>query len=718
MSPMLKAAMKTTENAGMDLIKEARKINKKSPDSELAKMIGATADDIGAITLMVDNQNPQGARARLISKGVSGGLKYMGFAPAEDIVRKQAVIAADFMRHQWMHVYDSTKNADKLVDAIYELHATPKNKALKAKVDSLIKADKKNGKLLAEAARYAARQDINLNAMADERFAKIMGKNTPVPFNPDSQPNTRRFLQSWPKQTQGGYQIDQLPLFMQKQGWKTFLKFQSWGMQMHRHNHMNILPEMKAGNLQPAMKWILAGQAGGETVGELGRLFGRDRTDADRKEIAKTFETSTGKGVAMVLNRMVNNLAIGGQWDFFGGMIGEPVMRTSKTGAPDPMSMPVLGLADGVVDYFHKGIKTGWGSDESFAALGRIASPVGKTAQLVREAIGDKPQQYETERRKLARFVKERFLRESEYAKRMHMDPEGAAKLKGQITPTLMSSKKREVVKAIQRGDAEEAKKLADEFVKWEMDKPDVSGMGKKYPVKGDEEFIRDGLAYTVRRAQPLKVGRATSAEATEALEEFMKREDYDSKVVLELQEDYLKTAKEAGFIKEPIKPTEAEVKAAIARKGKYGTTKARAEAVRFYNENKALFDRTVKDDNRNDINAGVRQARLVLGDVGYSNRISKEENIQRQEFWNQKVMNQIKSIATSKDRDKTLLSFYLPKGFDSIPTSFYKAEFIDEHLTALDVPRADRGLIVNRMLNSKLISPRDDLAYTELFLK
>ena len=30
-SPMLKAAMKTTVNAGMDLIKEARKINKKAP---------------------------------------------------------------------------------------------------------------------------------------------------------------------------------------------------------------------------------------------------------------------------------------------------------------------------------------------------------------------------------------------------------------------------------------------------------------------------------------------------------------------------------------------------------------------------------------------------------------------------------------------------------------------------------------------------------------
>ena len=99
-------------------------------------------------------------------------------------------------------------------------------------LDGLLKKGGQKAKNLASAQRFANSNNIDLSKVANERFANVMGKKTEVPFNPEAHEETRRLLQSWTKETQGGYRFDQLPLFMQDDFWRTVFKFQNWGQQM------------------------------------------------------------------------------------------------------------------------------------------------------------------------------------------------------------------------------------------------------------------------------------------------------------------------------------------------------------------------------------------------------------------------------------------------------------------------------------------------------
>ena len=716
--PMARSTIKALWNTFDDAASKLKGINKRTPDSELAKRIGATSNDIGRLTTFIDSGAlTKGARSG--GQGVTGkALQYTGFTPAEDFVRKQGTIAADLARREWMDIFDASPNAKELVGAIRKLHADPTSIVLREKVAKLIKVNPKVNKKLSEAARFTAKQNIDLAKMADERFAKVqtMGqpKDVSMTFDPEAHPETRRFLQSWTKETQGGYKYDQLPLFMQNEAWRTFFKFQSWGQQMQRHFQKNIFGEAKEGNVKPLLKWMAAAQLSGEAIGQTQRLFGKDRTDAEYREIAKEFETDTGKGALMVLNRMLNNAALGGQWDLLGSFIGGTYGRYKQTGSFDPLSMPATQAIDNIKNTVAAAMETGITSEATRAEGLRIASALGKGTQLVREGVDYQPQRYDSAKRKLSRFVQERFLKESEYAKGKGRDME-PPKLKGRFSPTLASAQKSGIIMAVQSGDIERAKKLADEFVESEKSKRREHGV---YFDPGEDEMIRDALGLTVERGQPLKVGTSMSEKAVSALKSFMEDKGYgDRKEILALQKQYMDNAEKAGFIDPPKDKSSTKDSSGftVGRRGEYGLDKAEALARRFVLDNDMLLDKKVYDDKGNAINAAVDGAVKKYAIGRSSDRLTPKENKERELHYD-RVISEVKKIASIKDKEKRLLAYMLPKDFKSIQNSWAKAEYLDEHFDLMGKPSdyATRKKLITGMRDSRLISASDALAYLE----
>lgn len=692
--------------------------NKKA--QHLAERLGATGNDIGRVTAMVDSQSlTKGSRAG--GQGVVGkALRATGFSGAEDFIRKQGTVAADLARREWMDLYDEVENADSIVYLVRNIHSIKNAKSgpafnrlqsQKKLLDGLLKKGGQKAKNLASAQRFANNNNIDLSKVANERFANVMGKKTEVPFNPEAHEETRRLLQSWTKETQGGYRFDQLPLFMQNDGWRTVFKFQNWGQQMQRHLHKNIIGELENGNAKPFLKWLAATQLAGETVGQTNRLFGRDREDASYEEIAEAFKDDSGKGLLMLANRAVNNAALGGQWDLFGEYIGGTALRYKKTGSFDPVGVPVVDAINQAKEAVGSAIETGASLQTLDEGL-RIVAGAGSTAAGYREITGDRRQDIKAANKKLRRFVNDRFMKESLYAVKKSKDVERTPTLKGSFSPTQIAADKSEIVAAIEKGDAVKAKLLADQFIDNEMSKPNVLGFGKKYSDANAEELIKDIIKSSVKSKQPLRVGTSTSKEAQDALIKFMRDKKFAATdEVLELQRGYVETAVKAGLMDEPKEPTTIDIAVERERTGKYGTGRRDALVNKFIKENKDLLLKSAKNIKGGDVNEAVVEAARKYA-VGSSKKLSPEENLKREEFY-RSIIERVKSIAASKNKEAALLGALLPEDFGRIQNSWDRGQYLKEHFKGVGDEESKK--VINELIKSGAVRPKDYHAFRYL---
>lgn len=692
--------------------------NKKA--QHLAERLGATGNDIGRVTAMVDSQSlTKGSRAG--GQGLVGkALRATGFSAAEDFVRKQGTVAADLARREWMDLYDEVENAEQIVYLVRNIHSIKNAKSgpafnrlqsQKKLLDGLLKKGGQKAKNLASAQRFANNNNIDLSKVANERFANVMGKKTEVPFNPEAHEETRRLLQSWTKETQGGYRFDQLPLYMQDDFWRTVFKFQNWGQQMQRHLHKNIMGELENGNAKPFLKWLAATQLAGETVGQTNRLFGRDREDASYEEIAEAFNDDAGMGMKMLANRAINNAALGGQWDLFGEYIGGTALRYKKIGTFDPVGVPLVDLINQTVKTTASAIETG-ASTQTLDEGARIIAGLGSTVAGAREIAGNRRQDIKAASKKLRRFVNDRFMKESLYAVKKSKDVERTPTLRGSFSPTQIAADKSEIVAAIEEGDAVKAKLLADQFIDNEMSKPNVLGFGKKYSDANAEELIKDIIKSSVKSKQPLRVGTSTSKEAQDALIKFMRDKKFAATdEVLELQRGYVETAVKAGLMDEPKEPTTIDIAVERERTGKYGTGRRDALVNKFIKENKDLLLKSAKNIKGGDVNEAVVEAARKYA-VGSSKKLSPEENLKREEFY-RSIIERVKSIAASKNKEAALLGALLPEDFGRIQNSWDRGQYLKEHFKGVgDEESKD---VITELIKSGAVRPKDYHAFRYL---
>ena len=539
------------------------------PNTALARIIGTTRNDIGQLSQMIDDAQV-GITKRPFD--ITGGvLKVFGFTPAENFVRRQATQAFEFERAAFLQKYDDNPEAERLVKAIWDLHHNPKSKELQDAVESFIgpglslsKRPERvlKNRALAVHARFLTKMGINMNKMAEERFAHVMGHRTEVPLTPKTAPETMRFIQRAVHEVQGGYKYNQLPVFMQEQHYRIFTKFMSWSMQMQRHFERNVLSEAREGNLRPLAKYIAGGQIAGESLGHVASWFGRDRDDASWAEIKAVMkEADAWETFKMLAIRGANNLMLGGQWDLFGDMVGGKALRMHKTGKLDKVGVPALDwwqlMNDALERRFHQG-----GDNAQLAKdLGRLASGVHRTTQLLTEsgALGERKkewQEFESLERQMKGFA--RTWESTDYVRGGL--GKGRSATPGEFVLPKYHGFKRDLRRALIFGEVEEAKRLAEEHI-W--DKIDDEEW-----IKGAYDKLWKELTPSVRAAQPLKMGRRYSKENQESMIKFMERRNWPGREELLAHQDrYIRTAVAAGLLPPEEEPSIIETESEKAKR-------------------------------------------------------------------------------------------------------------------------------------------------------
>jgi hypothetical protein len=144
-------------------------------------------------------------------------------------------------------------------------------------------------------------------------------------------PETERFLRKSVREAQGGYRYDQVPLFTNGPLGRFLIQFARWGTQATRFQVNNILKPALVGEdvpirradgkiemrrvrtLLPLLRSpLVAAAAGATTYAMREALFGMDRPDASWEEVWKTLEDDEREGMELALNRMTNDIVMGG----------------------------------------------------------------------------------------------------------------------------------------------------------------------------------------------------------------------------------------------------------------------------------------------------------------------------------------------------------------------------------------------------------------------
>lgn len=147
-------------------------------------------------------------------------------------------------------------------------------------------------------------------------------------------PETRKFVRTIIRDTQGGYRFDQVPLWANSPVGRFVYQFGRYGTQRARNIWNNgIKPAigedfqwngktMTRRDLKPLIKMGMSSVLLGEAFAGISSLFfGRDRKDASLKEIAEAFSEDQKQGIALAGERLINDVIMSGTL----GIWGQPV---------------------------------------------------------------------------------------------------------------------------------------------------------------------------------------------------------------------------------------------------------------------------------------------------------------------------------------------------------------------------------------------------------
>jgi hypothetical protein len=139
-----------------------------------------------------------------------------------------------------------------------------------------------------------------------------------------------RFLRKSVRDSQGGYRFDQVPLFTDGPLGRFLMQFARWGTQATRFHAEQVIkpavfgteirvmvhgqPEVRrVRTLLPLLRSPFVAAAAGATTYALRKgLFGTDRPDATWEEVWKTLDEDERRGFELALDRMVNDMIMGG----------------------------------------------------------------------------------------------------------------------------------------------------------------------------------------------------------------------------------------------------------------------------------------------------------------------------------------------------------------------------------------------------------------------
>ena len=353
-------------------------------------------------------------------------------------------------------------------------------------------------------------------------------------------PETRKFIRTVIRDSQGGYRFDQVPLWANSSKGRFFYQYGRWGTQRARNIWKNgVKPalgetvqwhgkSMRRHDFRPLLKMAAGSVVLGEAFAGIAQgLFGRDRRDASVSEISQAWSEDKGKAVSLAMQRMVNDVIMSGTLGIWSQPLDWGKSLKDQSRLKNPTEPPGMASINALGNLVQAGLDQGLQvTSRDMTKFAGDLMPGLKQSYDVALNVFDEPLYEAQNDLKTLRGAARRW-------------GEGAGldvspRVKGDFKKSVFAPAYEPIKDALLIGDAKKAMVLADEFIRTQPDK----------------EKAFSNLKNSVRQSQPFRVGPYTSEEYRDQFGQWAKKnlskEDYQQ--TERVQERYMRAAFEAGF--------------------------------------------------------------------------------------------------------------------------------------------------------------------------
>ena len=390
-------------------------------------------------------------------------------------------------------------------------------------------------------------------------------------------PMTDRYLRQSVRFIQGGYQIDQTPLFQNTDNAKFFFKYSKFGTQhLDLFSKEVIRPAIREltlgkakqefvemrnlatgkmekvsvpGNLSTAVRYFLAMAAGGTAATAFARYaFGAEDKTESWTEIIRKLDKDKQAAFFDILHKLFQYSMVSGAGGYLGNVAQYGLDWTQKTRVKDPLNPPIIELAtnsmkllgdaarnggvprlDDLHNYLRRNVSSYRSGMKLGAYWGNDVFPLGFRG-LQRESM--------LQDMTWLRTVVRRFEQE----KKIEAPPGGR-----EVDKNPMSAFNMNLNNALMLGDVPEARRLVTERLR---------SAGR------DAEVVMDSIMDSVRARRPIKAGGSTSEAMAQ---NFMNWADEnmsaaDATKIRRIDKTYTNTAIAAGILMPGKERTSEEI--------------------------------------------------------------------------------------------------------------------------------------------------------------
>lgn len=388
--------------------------------------------------------------SQALAKFANTTLTFGGFNGAENIVRASAMLAA----RSWLN------------DSLKAVNANPNSKRAK------------------KFYTWVNRENLDANALILENGAG---------------PETDKYMRRAVNVSQGSYQIDMTPVFIDTPAGRFLLKYQKFGTQINRFFYRHFLKpfmdEPTPANFLRIAGFIGSAVIGGGAILAVREAFGYGDPGPDDEEIKKALEKEDSERAwGLIFSRAWQNIMAAGSGGFFANYAQFAMDWQDQQRVKNPFSPPGLASVDAVIDVFNRlrdqGKLTARDLDEiseNVLSFYRANKRIGLAAL---DTVG-------ADYREVKRFAAQKEVREvREYGRRYSEEME--IEFKRSTSPgapirTPMTPTNKAIADALAQGDSARARLLYREAIK---------GLPPK-----EREKVKASVNASIRNRQPIQIG-------------------------------------------------------------------------------------------------------------------------------------------------------------------------------------------------------------------
>lgn len=352
---------------------------------------------------------------------------------------------------------------------------------------------------------------------------------------------TRKFIRTVIRDTQGGYRFDQVPLWANGNAGRFLYQFGRWGTQRARNIWKNgIKPAMgeevqwngktmTRRDVRPLAKMAISSVLLGEAfAGVASLLFGRDRRDASTTEIAQAWDEDKKLAFGLAAERAINDIIMAGTLGIWGQPIDWAKSLKNQSRLKNPTEPPGLSSVKALMEMGQAAIdQEGAVTNADLLRFAGNLVPGGKQLSDVARNIMDEPL-YEAQN-----DVRTLRAAAQRWAKREGMDV--SPRNKGDFRKSPMAPEYEPIKDALLVGDADTAKVLAVEFLNKQVG-ADARTKAKK------------SLKASIQQSQPFRAGPYTAKVHRERFQTWARANlsEADYLQTKRIQDRYMKAAQAA----------------------------------------------------------------------------------------------------------------------------------------------------------------------------